>query len=203
LGGKSGAQKLNSLLCGRVWVRLGQYFHRYPIVVADVSEDPKNLAERNVSPSRGKAIRIGYVDIAYEIAGREERIAKRSVFNIHVEGVRHQPRASPARFADKLEALSAVVDEVHFVPIHRFHEQLHTERFSNISAAAYAIDIALASHVRTVLGVNHASDSTYIHLGVEFCRETNHVDYSFDGTIANHNIGVCEIQVICRENLTR
>jgi hypothetical protein len=64
--------------------------------------------------------------------------------------------------------LSAVVDEVHFVPIHRLHEQLHTERFSNISAAAYAIDIALASRVQTVFGVNHASDSTYVYLCVEF-----------------------------------
>src|SRR6267143_5163389 len=69
LGGKSGAQKLNSLLCGRVRVWLGQYFHRYPIVVADVSEDPKNLVELNVPPARREPIRIGYMDITYEVAG--------------------------------------------------------------------------------------------------------------------------------------
>jgi len=64
--------------------------------------------------------------------------------------------------------LSAVVDEVHFVPIHRFHEQLNAERFSDISAAGDAIDIVLVSQVRTVFGVNHPSDPTDIHLGVEF-----------------------------------
>jgi hypothetical protein len=64
--------------------------------------------------------------------------------------------------------LSAVVDEVNFVPVYGLHEQLHTERFSDIRAATDAIDIALASRVQTVFGVNHASDSTYVYLGVEF-----------------------------------
>jgi len=60
----------------------------------------------------------------------------------------------------------------------------------------------LVSQVRTVFGVNHPRTRPIFTLALNSDAD-DHVDDSFDGTIANHNVWVREGQVVCGEDLTR
>ena len=138
-----GAQKPDRLCRGRLRIGLGQDFGGDVTVVADVGEDPEDLVERHVAPARRQPVAVGHVNVA-DVVLRRIRTPRRneasSMFMWNRSGI-SLTQARPASL-DQLQPFGAVVDEIDFVAIDGFDDQLDAQRLGHVRAAIEARQIA-------------------------------------------------------------